>query len=39
MLMYLTGSVRPDIAMAVHQYAQFSINPMRSQEQAGVHIG
>ncbi len=39
MLTYLTGSVQPDIAMAVHQCAQFSINPMRSHKQAVVHIG
>jgi hypothetical protein len=39
MLMYLTGSVRPDIAMAVHQCAQFSINPMRSHEQAVMRNG
>jgi hypothetical protein len=38
MLTYLTGSVRPDIAM-VHQCAQFSINPMRSHEQAVMRIG
>ena len=34
MLTYLTGSVRPDIAMATHQCACFSVNPMRSHEQA-----
>jgi hypothetical protein len=28
MLTYLTGSVCPDIAMAMHQCAQFSVNPM-----------
>ena len=39
MLTYLTGSVRPDIAMAVHQCAHFSSNPMRSQEQAVMRIG
>jgi hypothetical protein len=39
MLTYLTGSVRPDIAMAVHQCAQFSINPIRSHEQAVMRIG
>ena len=32
MLIYLTGSVRRDIAMAVHQCARFSVNPMRSHE-------
>ncbi len=39
MLTYLTGSVRPDIAMATHQCARFSINPMRSHEQAVMRIG
>jgi hypothetical protein len=39
MLTYLTGSVRLDIAMAVHQCACFSINPMRSHEQAVMRIG
>jgi hypothetical protein len=39
MLTYLTGSVCPDIAMAVHQCAHFSINPMRSHEQAVMRIG
>jgi hypothetical protein len=39
MLTYLTGSVHPDIAMAVHQCAHFSANPMRSHEQAVTHIG
>jgi hypothetical protein len=39
MLTYLTGSVRPDIAMAVHQCARFRINPMRSHEQAVMRIG
>jgi hypothetical protein len=39
MLTYLTGSVRPDIAMATHQCARFSVNPMRSHEQAVMRIG
>ncbi len=39
MLTYLTGSVRPDIAMAVHQCARFSINPMCSHKQAVMRIG
>ena len=39
MLTYLTGSVRPDIAMATHQCARFSINPMQSHEQAVMRIG
>ncbi len=38
MLTYLTGSVCPDIAMAVHQCAGFSANPMRSHEQAAMRI-
>jgi hypothetical protein len=39
MLTYLTGSVRPDIAMANHQCACFSVNPMCSHEQAIIQIG
>ena len=39
MLTYLTGSVRPEISMAVHQCARFSINPKRSHEQAIMRIG
>ena len=39
MLIYLTGSVRRDIAMAVHQCARFSVNPMRSHELAVMRIG
>jgi hypothetical protein len=39
MLTYLTGSVWPDIAMTVHQCAQFSANPMRLHEQAVMCIG
>ena len=41
MLTHLTGSVRPDIAMAmaVHQCARFSSNPMRSHEQSVKRIG
>jgi hypothetical protein len=38
-LTYLTGSVRPDIAMATHQCARFSIHPMRSHEIAVMRIG
>jgi len=39
MLTYLTGSVRPDIAMVIHQCARFSANPMHLQEQAVMRIG
>ena len=39
MLTYLTGSVRPDITMVVHQCARFSTKPMRSHEQAVMRIG
>ena len=39
MLTYLTGSVRPDIVMALHQCARFSANPMHLQEQAVMRIG
>ncbi len=39
MLTYLTGSIRPDIAMAVHQCARFSTNPMHLHEQAVMRIG
>jgi hypothetical protein len=39
MLTYLTGSVRPDIAMANHQCARFSISPMRFHELAVMRIG
>jgi hypothetical protein len=39
MLTYLTGSVRPEIQMAVHQCARFNNNPKRSHEQAVMRIG
>jgi hypothetical protein len=39
MLTYLTGGVRPDIAMATHQCARFSTIPMRSHELAVMRIG
>jgi hypothetical protein len=39
MLTYLTGSVRPDIAMAVHQCARFSVKPMHLHKQAVMRIG
>jgi hypothetical protein len=39
MLTYLTGSVCPDIAMAVHQCARFSVFPMHLHEQSVMRIG
>jgi hypothetical protein len=39
MLTYLIGSVRPDIAMAVHQCAHFSTNPMRLHKHTAICIG
>ena len=39
MLSYYCNSVRPDIQMAVHQTARFSVNPMRSHELAIMRIG
>ncbi len=39
MLMYLTGSVQPDIAMATHQCTRFCISPMRLHELAVMRIG
>ena len=39
MLRYLANSVSPEIQMAVHQTASFSMNPMRSHELAIVRIG
>jgi hypothetical protein len=39
MLTYLTGSVRPDIAITTHQCTCFSIHPMCSHEQAVMKIG
>ena len=39
MLSYLANSVRPEIQMAVHQTARFSMNPMRSHELAILRIG
>jgi hypothetical protein len=39
MLTYFTRSVQLDIAMAVHQCARFSANPMRLHEQAVICIG
>jgi len=38
MLSYLANSVRPEIMMAVHQTARFSVNPMRSHELAVMRI-
>jgi hypothetical protein len=39
MLTYLTGSIRLDIAMAVHQCTRFSVFPMHLHEQAVMRIG
>jgi hypothetical protein len=39
MLSYPGKSVQPEIQMAVHQTARFSVNPMRSHELAIMHIG
>jgi hypothetical protein len=39
MLSYLGNSVRPELQMAVHQCACFSVNPMRSHELAIMRIG
>ena len=39
MLSYLANSVRPEIQMAVHQTACFSIKPMQSHELAIMWIG
>ena len=38
MFMYLQGTSRPDIAMAVHQCARFSIDPRISHEKAVKRI-
>lgn len=39
MLTYLQATTRPDIAMAVHQAARFSINPRLSHQRAVIRIG
>ena len=39
MLSYYCNSVRPEIQMAVHQTARFSVNPKRSHELAIMRIG
>ena len=39
MLSYLANSVQPEIQMAVHQTAHFSIKPMQSHELAIMRIG
>lgn len=39
MLSYLTGSTRPELAMAVHQCARFNAGPMLSHERAIKRIG
>ena len=38
MLNYLTGSTRPDLAMAVHQVARFSNDPKLSHEKSVIRI-
>jgi hypothetical protein len=39
MLSYLQNSTRPEIAMAVHQTARFSNEPMHSHEKAIMQLG
>ena len=39
MLTYLQGTSRPDILMAVHQTARFSVQPMLSHERSIMRIG
>ena len=39
MLTYLQGTIRPDISMATHQAAIFSIDPKLSYERAVHRIG
>ena len=39
MLNYLSGTTRPDIAMAVHQAARFCIDPKLSHERAIYRLG
>jgi len=39
MLSYLANSVQPEVQMAMHQTARFSIKPMRSHELAIMQIG
>jgi len=39
MLGYLSGSTRPDISMATHQYARFNNDPKLSHERAVKKIG
>ena len=38
MMLYFTGSTRPDIAYIVHQCARFSHNPKRSHEMDLKHV-
>ena len=38
MLNYLAGSTRPDLAMSVHQVAQFYADPKRSYEKGVMRI-
>ena len=39
MLTYLQGISRPNISIAIHQCARFSVNPMLSYERAIIRIG
>ncbi len=39
MISYLANSVQPEIQMAVHQTARFSVSPMQSHELAIMQIG
>jgi hypothetical protein len=39
MLSYLGNSIRPELNMAIHHCARFSINPMRSHKLAKMRIG
>jgi len=39
MLTYLQGTTRPDISMAVHQCARFSVKPMLSHKKAVKRMG
>jgi hypothetical protein len=39
MLSYLENRVRPELQMAIHQSARFSVNPMRSHKLVIMQIG